>query len=80
MQGSLWLLKSKTFAYVDMLLAPKYLFQVTTDKDHDIESKPFKALLKTPQERSGIALLTRSHLFCCSARRRRGVQETNFQG
>ncbi|ORZ07477.1 hypothetical protein BCR41DRAFT_159233 [Lobosporangium transversale] len=33
-QGSLWIPNSKTFACVEMLIAPNYHLQVTTNKDH----------------------------------------------
>ncbi|ORZ08232.1 hypothetical protein BCR41DRAFT_147034 [Lobosporangium transversale] len=54
MQGSLWIPNSKRFACVDMLLAPNYLLQVTTNKDHGIKSKPFKAFLKSMRENKWI--------------------------
>ncbi|ORZ04326.1 hypothetical protein BCR41DRAFT_425991 [Lobosporangium transversale] len=54
MQGSLWIPNSKTFAYVDMLITPNYLLQVTTSKDHGIKSKPFKVLLKSMRKNKWI--------------------------
>ncbi|KAF9899309.1 hypothetical protein BX616_003105 [Lobosporangium transversale] len=54
MQGSLWIPNSKTFGCVDMLLAPNYLIQVTTNKDHGIKSESLKALLKSMREKKWI--------------------------
>ncbi|KAF8964311.1 hypothetical protein BGZ46_000795 [Entomortierella lignicola] len=54
LEGSLWFPKSKTFACVDFLIAPKILLQVTTNRNHGIKSEPFKELLKTLKDKKWI--------------------------
>ncbi|KAF9198323.1 hypothetical protein BGZ49_000879 [Haplosporangium sp. Z 27] len=54
MKGALWIPNSKTFACVDMLIAPNYLLQITTNVNHGIKSESFKALLKTLEEKEWI--------------------------
>ncbi|KAF9904186.1 hypothetical protein BX616_001379, partial [Lobosporangium transversale] len=54
MKGELWIPKSKTFACVDMLIAPNYLLQITANVKHGIKSESCKELLKKLQEKKWI--------------------------
>ncbi|KAG0349638.1 hypothetical protein BG005_010876 [Podila minutissima] len=45
MAGKLWIPKIRNDAGIDLLLAPKVLFQVTVSSDHPIKGTPFSKLI-----------------------------------